>query len=590
MSKLVTCIFLIGWITSVAAAQLGASPQAKSSPPPKTTQPAPVDAEGHQWWQHAVFYEIYPRSYMDSNNDGIGDLPGIDSKLDYLHQLGVDAIWISPCFPSPQVDFGYDVSDYQDIDPMYGTLSDFDQMQRDAQARKIRIILDFVLNHTSDQHKWFVDSRSSRNSKYRDWYIWRDGKGPNQPPNNWISTFGGSAWQFDGKTSQYYYHFFYPQQPDLNWRNPAVKDAMFGVTKWWYDKGVAGFRLDAVDTLFEDPQLRDNPVLPGKNAFGDPRMKNEYNDKLPQVHDILQGLRKVADQNNAVLIGETWTSDIDELKQYYGQHSNELQMPMDFMFTTVNKLSPPDFRKQIAAINSAGGWPVYVLSNHDIERSYNRYGDGKHNDDIAKVMAGLYLTLRGTPIMYYGEEIGMQNNDPKSRAAVKDPIGRRGWPDEKGRDGERTPMQWNNTPNAGFTKGIPWLPIPVSYRTHNVATEQKDPNSILAFYQNVLKLRHTNPALLDGDYIAVNESDPNVLSYLRRYKSKAVLVVLNMSATPQKVSFDLAPQGFATSQSKTLLTTMSEFENTATLSDMTLAPFAVYIGEVLHSRTATGAN
>ena len=363
---------------------------------------------------------------------------------------------------------------------------------------------------------------------------------------------------------------------------------MFGVTKWWYAKGVAGFRLDAVDTLFEDPELHDNPVLPGKNAFGDPKMKSEYNDKLPEVHGILQGLRKVADQNNAVLIGETWTSNIDELKQYYGQHSDELQMPMDFMFTTVNKLSPPDFRKQIAAIDGAGGWPVYVLSNHDIERSYNRYGDGKHNDDIAKVMAGLYLTLRGTPIMYYGEEIGMQNNDPKSRSAVKDPIGRRGWPDEKGRDGERTPMQWSDAPNAGFTKGIPWLPIPVSYRTHNVATEQKDPNSILVFYQNVLKLRHTNPALLDGDYVALNEGDLNVMSYLRRYKKQAVLVVLNMSAMPQKVSFDLTPLGFPSTESKTLLTTMSEVKKSATLSDMTLAPFSVYIGEIAKSPTSNG--
>jgi alpha-glucosidase len=559
----------------------------KTKPAPKQPAGPPVDAEGHQWWQHAVFYEIYPRSFADSNGDGIGDLPGITSKLDYLRRLGVDAIWITPCFPSPQVDFGYDVSDYEDIDPMYGNLSDFDQMQSDAQGKGIRVILDFVMNHTSDQNKWFIDSRSSRTSKHRNWYIWRDGTGPNQPPNNWLSTFGGSAWQYDGKTQQYYYHFFYPQQPDLNWRNPAVKDAMFDVTRWWYDKGVAGFRLDAVDTLFEDPNLHDNPLLPGKNDFGDPNMKNVYNDKLPEVHDVLRGLRKVADKYNAVLIGETWTTNISELNQYYGEGGNELQMPMDFMFAKVDKLSPPEFRKQIAAVNSAGGWPIYVLSNHDIERSYNRYGDGKHNDEIAKVMAGLYLTLRGTPILYYGEEIGMQNNDPKTRSAVKDPIGRRGWPNEKGRDGERTPMQWDNTPNAGFTKGIPWLPIPTSYRTHNVATEQKDPNSILVFYQNVLKLRHTNPALLEGDYVALNEDDPNVLSYLRRYKDKAVLVVLNMSANPQKANFNLGPQGFATSQATTLLTTMPALKGSTTLSDMQLVPFSVYIGEVTGGAAST---
>ncbi len=449
-----------------------------------------------------------------------------------------------------------------------------------VQQRDIRFILDFVLNHTSDQNKWFIDSRSSRTSKHRDWYIWRDGKATNTPPNNWLSIFGGSAWQFDSKTGQYYYHYFYPQQPDLNWRNPLVKDAMFDVTRWWYDRGVAGFRLDAVDTLFEDPNLTDNPIEPGKNAYGDPNMKNLYNDKLPEVHDILQGLRQVADKYNAVLIGETWTENIDELKKYYGEHDNELQMPMDFMFTTVDKLSPPEFRRQIAAVDASGGWPVYVLGNHDKVRSYNRYGDGKHNDAIAKVMAGLYLTLRGTPILYYGEEIGMQNNDPKSKAEVKDPIGRRGWPREKGRDGERTPMQWDNSPNAGFTKGIPWLPIPVSYKTHNVATEEKDPNSILVFYRNLLALRHSNRALLDGDYVALNQDDANVMAYLRRYKDHAVLVVLNMSAEPQRSSFDLTAQGFPGSEVKTLLTTMSGPHEKASLSQMSLEPFSVYIGEV----------
>ena len=554
-------------------------PAPAKSPPAKAT-PSAVDAAGHQWWQNAVFYEIYPRSFADSNNDGIGDLPGITSKLDYLKQLGVDAIWITPCFPSPQVDFGYDVSDYEDIDPMYGNLSDFDKMQSAAQSKGVRIILDFVMNHTSNQHPWFIDSSSSRTSKHRDWYIWRDGKAHNQPPNNWLSLFGGSAWQFDGKTDQYYYHFFYPQQPDLNWRNPAVKDAMFAVTRWWYDRGVAGFRLDAVDELFEDPNLHDNPILPGKNAYGDPNMENKYNSHLPEVHGILQGLRQVADKYNAVLIGETWTENIDQLDQYYGPKGNELQMPMDFMFTTINKLSPPDFRKQIAAVNAVNGWPVYVIGNHDMERSYNRYGDGKHNDAIAKVMAGLYLTLRGTAIMYYGEEIGIENNDPKFKKDVKDPIGKRGWPEEKGRDGERTPMQWNDKVNAGFSKTRPWLPVSDNYRTHNVASELKDPNSILVFYQHLLALRHSNAALLDGDYVPLNENDPNVMSYLRRYKDQAVLVVLNMSDAPQKESFNLAPQGFSSYQAKTLLTTMAEMQAAANIAQMTLAPFSVYIGEI----------
>jgi alpha-glucosidase len=290
--------------------------------PHALAQTKKVDAEGHEWWQHAVFYEIYPRSFADSNNDGIGDLNGIASKLDYLKDLGVDAIWISPCFPSPQVDFGYDVSDYENIDPMYGTLANFDHLQQEASKRGIKIILDFVVNHTSDQHKWFLESKSSKTSPKRDWYIWRDGKGPGQPPNNWISTFGGSAWKLDPATNQYYYHYFYAEQPDLNWRNPEVKTAMFDVTRWWYKRGVAGFRLDAVDTMFEDPQLKDNPVLPGTNKQGDPNTDQVNNTKLPEVHDALRDLRKVADEHNAVLIGETWTKDISELKQYYGEHNN----------------------------------------------------------------------------------------------------------------------------------------------------------------------------------------------------------------------------------------------------------------------------
>jgi alpha-glucosidase len=535
-----------------------------------------VDAEGHQWWQNAVFYEIYPRSFADSNNDGVGDLKGITSKLDYLKDLGVDAIWISPCFPSPQVDFGYDVSDYENIDPMYGTLADFDVLASEAKKRGIHIILDFVVNHSSDQHPWFLDSKSSRTSAHRDWYIWRDGKGPGEPPNNWLSGFGGSAWKFDPATNQYYYHYFYAEQPDLNWRNPAVKDAMFDVTRWWYKRGVAGFRLDAVDTLFEDPNLQDNPITrPGQNAFGDPFEKNKYNTKLPEVHDILRGLRKVADEHDAVLVGETWTADVAELNQYYGEGNNELQLPMDFLFTMVNKLSPAEFRKQIAAVNAASGWPTFVISNHDIVRSYDRYGDGQHNDQIAKLMAALYLTLRGTPIMYYGEEIGMKTTPPTSKEDVRDPIGRTGWPKEKGRDGERTPMQWDSGENAGFSKGTPWLPVPPTFKTHNVADESKDPDSVLVFYKNVLKLRHTNPALTDGTYTAINESDANVLSYLRVYKDHGVVVALNMSDAPQKVTLELKGNGFAAA--KSLLATG---KSGASGGEISLEPFGVFIGEL----------
>jgi len=529
------------------------------------------------WWQHAVFYEIYPRSFADSDNDGIGDLRGISAKLNYLKDLGVDAIWLTPCYPSPQVDFGYDVSDYENIDPAYGTLRDFDQLEQQARKQNIRIIMDFVLNHTSDQHKWFIDSRSSRTSVHRDWYIWRDGKGPGEAPNNWLSLFGGSAWKFDPATNQYYYHRFYPEQPDLNWRNPAVENAMFDVTRWWYRRGVAGFRLDAVAELFEAPDLRDNPVLPGTNNLGDPKMQDRYTTGLPEVHDALRDLRKVADEYQAVLIGETWASSAAELKQYYGEHGDELQMPMDLAFTKIATLSATEFRNHIAAVDSAGGWPVYVISNHDIVRSYVRYGDRAHNDAIAKLMAGLYLTLRGTPIMYYGEEIGMENNDPVRKEDVKDPVGRLGWPLDKGRDGERTPMQWNDAPNAGFTQGTPWLPLPPSYKTHNVAAELKDPNSILNFYKQLLALRRRSPALLDGDYIAINKDDPNVLSYLRRTATQTVLVVLNVSSVPQTVN---VAQGLSSTKFRTLLSSTTAPQET-NLGQLSLQPFSVYVGELV---------
>jgi alpha-glucosidase len=541
------------------------------------SQSKPVDAEGHPWWKHAVFYEIYPRSFADSNDDGVGDLNGITSKMEYLHDLGIDAIWITPCFPSPQVDFGYDVSNYEDIDPMYGTLGDFDRMVAEGKKQRVRIILDFVPNHTSDQHAWFLDSKSSRTSAHRDWYIWRDGKGPGKPPNNWISIFGGSAWKLDPATSQYYYHFFYAAQPDLNWRNPAVEKAMLDTTRWWYQRGVAGFRLDAVDTLFEDPALHDDPVLPGTNKQGDPNTQNLYNTNFPEVHDVLRKLRTVADESGAVLIGETWTSNVDQLNKYYGDGGNELQMPMDFMFTMVNKLSPAEFRRQIAAVDGAKGWPVFVISNHDIVRSYNRYGDGKHNDAIAKMMGAFYLTLRGTPILYYGEEIGMENNDPKRREDVQDPIGKTGWPAEKGRDGERTPMQWDTAANAGFSMKAPWLPVPPSYQTHNVASESNDPNSVLSLYKKVLALRHTNEALLEGAYTALNENDANVMSYLRSYKGKALLIALNMSADPQKATFNLSGQGFSSFNLKPLIASEGA---SVKGKDVMLEPFGLFIAEV----------
>jgi alpha-glucosidase len=497
------------------------------------------------WWRHAVFYEIYPRSFADAKNKGMGNLAGITAKLDYLKSIGVGALWITPCFPSPQVDFGYDISDYKAIAPEYGTMADFDTLMAEAKKRDIKVCLDLVMNHTSDKHAWFVESRSSRTNPKRDWYIWRDGKPGGLPPNNWQALFGHSAWKFDPKTKQYYYHYFYPQQPDLNWRNPAVKTAMFEGAAFWLKKGVAGFRLDAVNTLFESPGLEDNPVVAGKtNRFGDPETIQKFNYLRPELHNVIVDLRHELDTfpGDRVLIGETTdVHNIQEQARWYGKNGDELQLPMNFMFYGVNKLSAPEFRRLIGESDAmpGGGQPVYLFSNHDTTRAYNRYGDGVHNDQIAKILATMLYTLRGTPILYYGEEIGMENNDPKRVEDVKDPIGKLGWPKEKGRDGERTPMQWTAGLNAGFSTVKPWLPVAPNYKTHNVETESKDPNSVLSFYRALAALRKNEPALRDGTYTATGVDDPNVLSYVRTAPDgNRIYVAMNMSANPQPIQFD----------------------------------------------------
>jgi len=549
--------------------------------------PAASPPASEPWWKHAIIYEIYPRSFADSNGDGIGDLKGITSKLDYLKDLGVDAIWITPCFPSPQVDFGYDVSDYRAIAPEYGTMADFDELMAEAKKRNIRILLDFVVNHTSDKHAWFVDSKSSKDNPKRDWYIWRDGAGAGdeKPPNNWQSIFGHSAWKYDSATNKFYYHFFYPEQPDLNWRNPEVRKAMCDVMRFWLDKGVAGFRLDAISTLFEDEDLPDNPVSPGTNQYGDPNMDNVHNDRLPEVHEVMKELRKVVDSypGDRVLVGETWVKDITDLSAMYGTNMDEIQLPMNFFFADVNKLSAAEFRKRIGEWdkNPAGGWPVYLFSNHDQVRHYVRYGDKQHNDEIAKLTAALLLTLRGTPLMYYGEELGMENNDPKRKEDVKDPIGIVGWPKEIGRDGERTPMQWNASTSAGFsTSKSPWLPVTASYKTHNVATESDEKNSILNFYKELIKLRRTSDPLINGSYTAVDENNKDVLSYLRQSENQSVLVALNMTPEPQTVQYNLNPYGINTYTAHMLLSSPHSSSTSMSLKKFTLPPFGVFIGKV----------
>ena len=544
---------------------------------------AQKDTAPDPWWKHAVIYEIYPRSFQDSNGDGVGDINGITSRLDYLKDLGIDAIWITPMYPSPGVDYGYDIADYTAIDPEYGTLADFDRLVDEARKRGIRVIMDYVINHTSDQHPWFIESRSSRSNPKRDWYIWRDGKAPGEPPSNWQSWFGHSAWTLDPKTGQYYYHYFYVQQPDLNWRNPEVEKAMFGVLEFWMKRGVAGFRIDAVSRLFEDPDLHDDPYLPGRNAYGDRNIDHKYTDNFPEVNDVLKRVRKVVDAypGDPVLISEAYAPNITELTKIYGNR-DEVQLPMDFQIADVNRLSAPEFRHLFDEVenNAAHGQPEYFFSNHDQPRQWDRYGDGTHNDQIAKLMAALLLMPRATPQMYYGEELGMRTTDPARIEDVHDPIGKIGWPAEKGRDGERTPMQWDGSSHAGFTSGgKPWLPIPPSASTYNVASEKRDANSIFNTYVRLLSLRKSEPALRDGSYETIDESNPDVFSFLRRTSDSTIVVCLNMSSQSRAVSLDLKSKSVSGKHLHPLYSSPA-MTGTIAVNKIKIEPFGVIVAKV----------
>jgi len=538
------------------------------------------------WWKNAVLYEIYPRSFQDSNGDGIGDLKGITSRLDYLKSLGVDAIWLTPIYPSPQVDFGYDISNYEAIDPQYGTMEDFDKLLAEAKKRHIRILMDMVLNHTSDQHKWFKESASSRTNPKRDWYIWRDGKGRGQPPNNWQSDFGHSAWKYDGTTGQWYYHEFYPQQPDLNWRNPEVKKAMYSTLRFWLDKGVAGFRLDAITNLFEDQNLTDEKLLPGTNEFGDPNQDDSKTNNLPEVHDVLRDLRKVVDSypGDRVLVGETYLPSVQELAKMYGAKHDELQLPMDMQFGFNHKLDVKIFRTAIdeAETKVNGNEPLIVLDNHDNERSWDRFGDGVHNEAIARMLSAVLLATRSTVLLYYGEELGMVTTPPARKEDVKDPIGIIGWPKEKGRDGERTPMQWDGTRLGGFTTGKPWLPVPASVATVNVATQQKDPDSMLAWFKELIALRRSNPAVGNGSNTMLNHDSENTLVWLRHSGSETVIVLANFGAEAKTISVadDLKANGLAASSLMVLLKSDKSGARTIDPARVALPGFGVVIADV----------
>jgi alpha-glucosidase len=515
-------------MSSIARGLLALS-LALSSTAPLTAQSANSPSQNPNWWKNAVIYEIYPRSFQDSNGDGIGDLNGITARLDYLHTLGVNAVWLSPIYPSPQVDFGYDISNYEAIDSQYGTLADFDHLVAEAKKRNIGIIMDLVLNHTSDQHPWFKESASSRTNPKADWYMWHDPKivnGHREPPNNWLSVFGHSAWQWDPARQQYYYHRFYIQQPDLNWNNPAVRKAMYDVERFWIQRGVVGFRLDAITSLFEDPTFSDENYVLGPdgkpliNAYGDKEVDTLKTDNLPKVNDVLRELRQVADETHGrkvILIGETYLRSIDDLRKMYGLHNDELDLPMDMQVGFPSGGAVFDvnrFRQRIdeAETKIDGNMPLFVFDNHDNPR-WDRYVTNDHKDDVGRVLSTILFASRDTAMMYYGDEIGMVTTPPTRKQDVKDPIGITGWPKEKGRDGERTPMQWNDGPDAGFSPaGVKtWLPVPPGYSTANVAAEEHEPNSMLRWYEQIIALKKDNSALHDGQETMLDTSNQHVL-------------------------------------------------------------------------------
>jgi alpha-glucosidase len=541
------------------------------------------------WWKHAVIYEIYPRSFQDSNGDGIGDLNGITQRLDYLEALGVDAIWIAPMYPSPQVDFGYDISDYQNVDPQYGSLADFDRLLAEAGKRHIRVLLDMVLNHTSDQHPWFLEAARSRNSPRHDFYVWSNGKsgpaGERLPPNNWVSLFGGSAWRYLPAIDQFYYHMFYRQQPDLNWRNPQVEQAMFAAMRFWLDRGVAGFRLDAITTLFEDPKLRDEPALGGNNAQGDPILSDMYTNNLPEVHGVIRRMRAMIDgyPGARVLIGETYVPKTADLDPWYGgvQH-NELQLPMDTLVGLGSKLDAGTFRQHLveAATQLHHSQPLLVFDNHDNIRSWERFGDGAHNDAIARIVATLLLTSRATALLYQGEEIGQRTATPARVEDVRDPIGISGWPKEKGRDGERTPMQWDTSnAQAGFsTNPTTWLPVPPNYRTVNVQTEAADADSLLNWHRRLIALRRSNSALRSGRTVMLDQNNVSVLTYARvGAHGETILVSLNMSPQPQTLTLKAQAAGLSGTRCRTLLSSPGAIADARASQPVALPAFGAWV-------------
>lgn len=488
------------------------------------------------WWKHGVLYQIYPRSFMDSNADGIGDLKGIIEKLDYLNDgteksLGIDGIWISPFFRSPMRDFGYDVSDYRGIDPIFGTLQDFRLLLSEAHRRKIHVIIDLVLNHTSDQHPWFQESRSSRNGPKADWYIWHPGK-DGRPPNNWFSQFElKNAWWYDPLRGEFYLGTFTRHQPEVNWRNPELKKEMFDLVRYWLDMGVDGFRLDVVNWFLKDDQFRSNPLSLRSMDLH----RHVYDRNRPETIDVCRELRALTDSYaERMMVGEVYTEDPEIPPTYYGSGEDALHLVFnfDFLFKPWSAVKMHRSLAEWYGRLPAGAWPTFTLSNHDNLRHCLRYRKGKWTEARAKVAAALLITLRGTPFLYYGEEIGMTGGRLRRRD-LADPLSRKTWPFRRfRRDLARTPMQWDGTPNAGFSTGKPWLPVDRDFQKNNAQIQERSSDSLLSFYRRLTWLRKNHPALRSGGIRFLEEYLPDALVYARENGAEVMLVVLNFTAKP----------------------------------------------------------
>jgi alpha-glucosidase len=511
------------------------------------------------WWRDGVIYQIYPRSFADGNGDGLGDLPGIISRLDYLADLGIDAIWLSPIQPSPDKDFGYDVSDYCNIDPRYGSLVDFDQLVIQAHVRGIHIILDMVMNHTSDQHPWFMESRSNRDNPKRDWYIWRPtsgsphfsqkwGERKREAPNNWQTSLGGNAWEYDAQTGDYYLHLFTKEQPDLNWRNPAVRQAILDVFRFWLERGVDGFRLDVFNAYFKHPDLPDNPPKFGLRGFD--RQRHIHDMDQPEMLPFLQELRLLLDTYpERYAVGEPHLPTPQKAFSYCGPDKLHAAFSFDFIDIQsataqalhIHPWNPTWIKQKIhrreELCNLAGVWPTTMMSNHDLPRAASRYAQGEE-DAQAKIAMALLLTLRGTPFLYYGEEIGMRDIHLKHRE-ILDPAGKPYWPIYQGRDGCRSPMQWQAGPYAGFSAVKPWLPVHKDYLQRNLLAQQANPDSLFHFTRKLLKLRKEYPALRYGEFVPL-DTGRSILAYLRNTPEQTVLVAMNFRGRAKEFN---PPQG-----------------------------------------------